>query len=81
VPREAGAEKTAAHAARLNAQHEYVCDSVLVRKVYRCRAYPGQAQQQVLARTFGCVRVVWNRTLAGPAGDGWNPRPSASGRE
>jgi len=31
---------------------------------YRCRAYPDQAQQQVLARTFGCVRVVWNRTLA-----------------
>jgi putative transposase len=31
---------------------------------YRCRAYPDQAQQQVLNRTFGCVRVVWNRTLA-----------------
>ena len=31
---------------------------------YRCRAYPDQAQQQVLARTFGCVRVVWNQTLA-----------------
>jgi putative transposase len=31
---------------------------------YRCRAYPDQAQQQLLARTFGCVRVVWNRTLA-----------------
>ena len=31
---------------------------------YRCRAYPDGAQQQVLARTFGCVRVVWNRTLA-----------------
>jgi putative transposase len=31
---------------------------------YRCRAYPDQAQQQMLARTFGCVRVVWNRTLA-----------------
>jgi putative transposase len=31
---------------------------------YRCRAYPNEAQQQVLARTFGCVRVVWNRTLA-----------------
>jgi putative transposase len=35
-----------------------------VRTAYRCRAYPDQAQQQVLARTFGCVRVVWNRTLA-----------------
>jgi putative transposase len=31
---------------------------------YRCRAYPDEAQQRVLARTFGCVRVVWNRTLA-----------------
>jgi len=36
----------------------------VVRTAYRCRAYPDQAQQQVLARTFGCVRVVWNRTLA-----------------
>ena len=35
-----------------------------MRTAYRCRAYPGQTQQQVLARTFGCVRVVWNRTLA-----------------
>jgi putative transposase len=35
-----------------------------MRTAYRCRAYPNQAQQQVLARTFGCVRVVWNRTLA-----------------
>ncbi len=36
----------------------------MVRTAYRCRAYPDQVQQQVLARTFGCVRVVWNRTLA-----------------
>jgi putative transposase len=35
-----------------------------VRTAYRCRAYPDEAQQQVLARTFGCVRVVWNQTLA-----------------
>lgn len=35
-----------------------------VRTAYRCRAYPDQTQQAVLARTFGCVRVVWNRTLA-----------------
>jgi putative transposase len=35
-----------------------------VRSAYRCRAYPDQAQQAVLNRTFGCVRVVWNRTLA-----------------
>jgi putative transposase len=31
---------------------------------YRCRAYPDDAQEQILARTFGCVRIVWNRTLA-----------------
>ena len=31
---------------------------------YKCRAYPDDAQQQMLARTFGCVRLVWNRTLA-----------------
>jgi putative transposase len=35
-----------------------------VRTAYRCRAYPNEAQQAILARTFGCVRVVWNRTLA-----------------
>ena len=40
-------------------------NAVRVRTAYRCRAYPGDAQQQMLARTFGCVRVVWNRTLAG----------------
>jgi putative transposase len=31
---------------------------------YKCRAYPDQEQASVLNRTFGCVRVVWNRTLA-----------------
>jgi putative transposase len=31
---------------------------------FRCRAYPDEAQQAMLARTFGCVRLVWNRTLA-----------------
>jgi putative transposase len=36
----------------------------IVRTAYRCRAYPDQAQQAVLNRTFGCVRVVWNHTLA-----------------
>src|ERR1700745_2179440 len=40
------------------------CHPVRMRTAYRCRAYPDQAQQQVLARTFGCVRVVWNQTLA-----------------
>jgi transposase len=35
-----------------------------MRTAYRCRAYPDDAQQQMLARTFGCVRVVWNHSLA-----------------
>ena len=38
--------------------------AVSVRMAYKCRAYPDADQRQVLARTFGCVRVVWNRTLA-----------------
>jgi putative transposase len=35
-----------------------------VRTAYRCRAYPDAAQQAMLNRTFGCVRVVWNSILA-----------------
>jgi putative transposase len=35
-----------------------------VRTAYRCRAYPDEAQQAALNRTFGCVRVVWNHILA-----------------
>jgi putative transposase len=35
-----------------------------MRTAYKCRAYPDPAQASVLNRTFGCVRVVWNRTLA-----------------
>jgi len=31
---------------------------------YKCRAYPAPEQASVLNRTFGCVRVVWNRALA-----------------
>jgi len=35
-----------------------------MRTAYKCRAYPDPDQRVMLARTFGCVRVVWNRTLA-----------------
>ncbi|MBN6056149.1 transposase, partial [Nonomuraea sp. RK-328] len=35
-----------------------------VRTAYKCRAFPTPEQAGVLSRTFGCVRVVWNRTLA-----------------
>ena len=37
-----------------------------MRTAYRCRAYPDEAQQQMLTRTFGSVRVAWNRTIAEP---------------
>src|SRR6185437_17139889 len=37
---------------------------LIVRTAYKCRAYPDQVQASVLNRTFGCVRVVWNRTLS-----------------
>jgi putative transposase len=64
VPREAGQEKITARTARFPRFFDQACDPARVRTAYRCRAYPDQAQQQVLARTFGCVRVVWNQTLA-----------------
>lgn len=35
-----------------------------MRTAYKCRAYPTPEQAAVLNRTFGCVRMVWNRTLA-----------------
>jgi putative transposase len=35
-----------------------------VRTAYKCRAYPDLEQASALNRTFGCIRVVWNRTLA-----------------
>ena len=35
-----------------------------MRTAYKCRAYPTPEQVSVLNRTFGCIRVAWNRTLA-----------------
>ncbi len=35
-----------------------------MRTAYKCRAYPDPEQVSLLNRTFGCVRVAWNRTLA-----------------
>src|SRR5437660_1990807 len=35
-----------------------------MRTAYKCRAYPAPEQVSILNRTFGCVRVVWNRTPA-----------------
>ncbi|GLY51956.1 RNA-guided endonuclease TnpB family protein [Lentzea sp. NBRC 102530] len=34
-----------------------------MRTAYKCRAYPTSDQAAVLSRTFGCVRLVWNKTL------------------
>ena len=50
--------------ARLPQSYGHLFDNVMVRMAYRCRAYSDVKQQQVLVRTFGCMRVVWNRTLA-----------------
>ena len=57
-------DRRAARAARLPNSYDRVFDTRRVRKAYRCRAYPDQMQQQMLKRTFGCVRMVWNQTLA-----------------
>ncbi|MGH3309917.1 MAG: RNA-guided endonuclease InsQ/TnpB family protein [Streptomyces sp.] len=34
-----------------------------VRVAYKCRAYPDSEQAAIFGRTFGCVRLVWNKTL------------------
>ncbi|GAB3977870.1 RNA-guided endonuclease TnpB family protein [Actinoallomurus acanthiterrae] len=35
-----------------------------MRTAYKCRAYPDPEQAAVFSRTFGCVRLVWNKTLS-----------------
>ncbi|MEV6718615.1 transposase, partial [Lentzea sp. NPDC051208] len=35
-----------------------------MRTAYKCRAYPTPEQAAVLNRTFGCARLVWNKTLS-----------------
>ncbi|CAM03842.1 RNA-guided endonuclease InsQ/TnpB family protein [Saccharopolyspora erythraea] len=35
-----------------------------MRTAYKVRAYPDPEQMAQLGRTFGCVRLVWNKTLA-----------------
>jgi putative transposase len=35
-----------------------------MQSAYKCRVYQTSEQKSVLNRTFGCVRVVWNQTLA-----------------
>jgi putative transposase len=52
-----------------------------MRTAYKCRAYPDPDQATMLARTFGCVRVVWNRTLAARQARWASERRSTSYRE
>jgi putative transposase len=59
-----GQENSVACTARRPKSFDHTCDIVKVRTAYKCRAYPDPQQEAVLNRTFGCVRVVWNRTLA-----------------
>jgi putative transposase len=35
----------------------------VVKRVYRYRFYPSPGQAAELSRTFGCVRLVWNKAL------------------
>ncbi|MCK9925441.1 helix-turn-helix domain-containing protein, partial [Frankia sp. AgPm24] len=36
----------------------------MVKRAYRYRFYPTPEQAEQLAKTFGCVRYVYNRALA-----------------
>ncbi|MEO3890346.1 RNA-guided endonuclease TnpB family protein [Nonomuraea sp. B5E05] len=38
--------------------------SQMVKRAYRYRFYPTPEQADLLARTFGCIRLVWNKALA-----------------
>lgn len=42
----------------------YLIGLWFVRRALRYRFYPTEEQAQLLTRTFGCVRLVWNRALA-----------------
>jgi transposase len=51
-----------------------------MRTAYRCRAYPDEMQQAALRRTFGCVRVVWNREVRNARRDFLHRCPSCGTR-
>jgi putative transposase len=36
----------------------------MANKAYKFRLYPTKVQEQLLAKTFGCVRFVYNKMLA-----------------
>ena len=48
---------------RLRMRH-LSCKMGAMRTAYKVRAYPDTEQAVLLNRTFGCVRLVWNKTLA-----------------
>lgn len=35
-----------------------------MRTAFKCRVYPSHEQEALLRQTFGCIRYVWNATLA-----------------
>ncbi|WP_307830043.1 helix-turn-helix domain-containing protein [Lentzea nigeriaca] len=37
--------------------------STLVKRAYKYRFYPTERQQRELLRTFGCVRLIYNKAL------------------
>lgn len=41
-------------------------------RAYRYRIYPTKEQEVLLSKTFGCVRVLWNRSVA--TFNSWNKR-------
>lgn len=40
-----------------------MCKMIFMRMAYKVRAYPTSEQATQLGRTFGCVRLVWNKIL------------------
>lgn len=49
-----------------------------MKRAYKYRIYPNKEQKVLLSKTFGCVRVLWNRSVA--TFNSWdkdtNPKPS-----
>ncbi|HBG1709020.1 TPA: helix-turn-helix domain-containing protein, partial [Clostridioides difficile] len=37
---------------------------VVVKKAYKFRMYPNKKQQELIKKTFGCCRFVYNKYLA-----------------
>ncbi|EJA6770529.1 TPA: helix-turn-helix domain-containing protein, partial [Clostridioides difficile] len=37
---------------------------VVVEKAYKFRMYPNKKQQELIKKTFGCCRFVYNKYLA-----------------